>query len=178
MIFWLNSIVRWIRMTFQAVRNVRNRWAPELKQLSDNIEKLEESLAGTDDCVLDIYSLEETHGDRMTVLEEELTSVKADITDLKDHLNSVIKELNVITDGGIEKKLELQEEELDAVKAENIEMRSHFNSMIKQLNGITALVNEKHGHDVIKQTFEINPPPNKGYNLRSYDIDEDSFDMV
>ena len=103
MIFWLNSIVRWIRMTFQAVRNVRNRWAPELKQLSDNIEKLEESLAGTDDCVLDIYSLEETHGDRMTVLEEELTSAKADIADLKDHLNSVIKELNVITDGGIEK---------------------------------------------------------------------------
>ena len=49
MIFWLNSIVRWIRMAFQAVRNVRNQWAPEVKQLSDNIEKLEESLAGTDD---------------------------------------------------------------------------------------------------------------------------------
>ena len=137
MIFWLNSIVRWIRMTFQAVRNVRNRWAPELKQLSDNIEKLEESLAGTDDCVLDIYSLEETHGNRMDVLEKEL----------------------------------------DAVKAENIEIRSHFNSMIKQLNSITALVNEKHGHDMIEQTFEIDPPPNKGYNLRSYVVvDEDSFD--
>ena len=137
MIFWLNSIVRWIRMTFQAVRNVRNRWAPELKQLSDNIEKLEESLAGTDDCVLDIYSLEETHGNRMDVLEKEL----------------------------------------DEVKAENIEMRSHFNAMIKQLNSITALVNEKHGHDMIEQTFEIDPPPNKGYNLRSYVVvDEDSFD--
>ena len=137
MIFWLNSIVRWIRMTFQAVRNVRNRRAPELKQLSDNIEKLEESLAGTDDCVLDIYSLEETHGNRMDVLEKEL----------------------------------------DAVKAENIEIRSHFNSMIKQLNSITALVNEKHGHDMIEQTFEIDPPPNKGYNLRSYVVvDKDSFD--
>ena len=55
-------------------------------------------------------------------------------------------------------------------------MRSHFNSMIKQLNGITALVNKKHGHDVIEQTFEIDPPPNKGYNLRSYVVDEDSFD--
>ena len=148
--FWLNSIVRWIRMTFQAVRNVRNQWAPELKQLSDNIEKLEEFLAGTDDCVLDIYSLEETHGNRMTVLEEELTSVKACITDLKDHLNSVIKE------------------ELNAVKAENIEMRNHFNSMIKELNAITAFVNEKHGHKRIEQTFEIDPPPNKGYNLRVY----------
>ena len=91
MIFWLNNIVRWIRMTFQAVRNVRNQWVPELKQLSDNIEKLEESLAGTDDCVLDIYSLEETHGNRMDVLEEELTSVKASIADLENHLNSLRK---------------------------------------------------------------------------------------
>ena len=86
MFFWVTGIIRWIRMTFQAVRNVRNRWAPELKQLSDNIEKLEESLAGTDDCVLDIYSLEETHGNRMDVLEEELTSVKAYLIDLKKSL--------------------------------------------------------------------------------------------
>ena len=137
MIFWLNSIARWIRMTFQVVRNVRNRWTPELKQLSDNIEKLEESLAGTDDCVLDIYSLEEAHGNRMDVLEKEL----------------------------------------DAVKTENVEMRNHFNSMIKELNAITTFVNEKHGHKIMEQTFEIDPPPNKGYNLRSYVVvDEDSFD--
>ena len=70
-------IIRWIRMAFQAVQNVRRQWAPELQQLSDHIKKLEESLAGTDDCVLDIYSLEETHGNRMDVLEEELASVKA-----------------------------------------------------------------------------------------------------
>ena len=83
MVFWVTSIIRWIRMTFQAVRNVRNRWAPELQQLSDHIEKIEESLAGTDDCVLDIYSLEETHGNRMDVLEEELASVKACLIALK-----------------------------------------------------------------------------------------------
>ena len=70
-------IIRWIRMAFQAVQNARRRWAPELQQLSDHIEKIEESLAGTDDCVLDIYSLEETHGNRIDVLEEELASVKA-----------------------------------------------------------------------------------------------------
>ena len=70
-------IIRWIRMAFHAVQNVRRQWAPELQQLSDHIEKLEESLAGTDDCVLDIYSLEERHGNRMDVLEEELASVKA-----------------------------------------------------------------------------------------------------
>ena len=118
MIFWLDRVFSGIRMAFRVVQNVRNHWAPELKQLSDNIEKLEESLVGIDDCVQDIYSLEETHGNRMDVLEEELTSIKTCIVDLKDHLNSVIKE------------------KFDAVKTENIEMRNHFNSMVKELNDI------------------------------------------
>ena len=131
MFFWVTGIIRWIRMTFQTVRNVRNRWAPELKQLSDHIEKLEESLAGTDDCVLDIYSLEETHGNRMDVLEEELTSVRAYLISLK--------------------------KEFDAVKTENVEMRNDFNSMIKELNAITAFVNEKHGHKIIEQTLKLTP---------------------
>ena len=55
MLFWLNKLFHWIRMTFQAVQNVRNRWVPELKKLSDNVEKLEASLTGTDECVVDIY---------------------------------------------------------------------------------------------------------------------------
>ena len=94
MFFWITGIIRWIRMTFQAVQNVRHRWAPELKQLSDHIEKLEDSLAGTDDCVLDIYSLEETHGNRMDVLEEELRSVKAAVAALENHFNSEIKKMS------------------------------------------------------------------------------------
>ena len=64
-------------MAFHAVQNARRQWAPELQQLSDHIEKLERSLAGTDDCVLDIFDLEERHGNRMDVLEEELASIKA-----------------------------------------------------------------------------------------------------
>ena len=147
MFFWVTGIIRWIRMTFQAVRNVRNRWAPELKQLSDNIEKLEESLAGTDDCVLDIYSLEETHGNRMDVLEEELTSVKASVAALENNLNSLIKKM------------------FDAVKAENAEIKNHFKRMIER----DELMKEN------EQTSEIDPPPNKGYNLRSYVVDENSF---
>ena len=102
----ITKIFDWIRMAFQAVRNARNAWEPELKKLHDNLLKLEDSLAGTDDYVVDIFSLEEKHEDRLTVLEEKLTSAKTDITDLKDHLTSVIKELNVITNGGIEKKLD------------------------------------------------------------------------
>ena len=75
-------------MAFQAVQNVRHRWAPELQQLSDHIEKIEQSLAGTDDCVLDIYSLEETHGNRMDVLEEELASVKACLIALRKEFDA------------------------------------------------------------------------------------------
>ena len=146
MFFWVTGIIPWIKMTFQMVRNVRNRWAPELKQLSDNIEKLEESLAGTDDCVLDIYSLEETHGNRMDVLEEELASVKTSVAALENHLNSLIKKM------------------FDAVKAENVEIKKHFDLMIKR----DEMENE--------QSFETDPVSNKGYNLRSYVVDENSFD--
>ena len=82
------QIVRWIRMAFHAVQNARRRWAPELQQLNDHIEKLEQSLAGTDDCVMDIYSLEETHGNKMDVLEEELTSIKACLIALKKEFDA------------------------------------------------------------------------------------------
>ena len=116
MFFWLTGIIRRIKMTFQEAQKVWNRWVPEIKKLSDNVEKLEESLAGTDDCVLDIYSLEETHGDRINVLEEELASVKTSVAALENHLNSLIKR--------------------DELMMEN------------------------------EQSFEIVPPPNKGYNLR------------
>ena len=82
------QIVRWIRMAFHAVRNARRQWAPELQQLSDHIEKLERSLAGTDDCVMDIYSLEQRHGNRMDVLEEELASIKACLIALKKEFDA------------------------------------------------------------------------------------------
>ena len=131
MIFWLNRVFHWIRMAFQAVQNARNRWVPELKKLSDNVEKLEASLIGTDECLLEVYELEEKHDERITTLEEEMAGLKG----------------------------------------ENVEMRNHFNSMIKQLNGITTLVNEKHGHKIIEETFELDTtPPNKGYSLRSYKL--------
>ena len=141
MFFWVTGIIRWIRMTFQAVQNVRHRWAPELKQLSDHIEKLEQSLAGTDDCVLDIYSLEETHGNRMDVLEEELRSVKASLANLENHLNSLIKKM------------------FDACKVENEEIKNHFKRMIER----DEMENE--------HTSEMDSPANKGYNLRSHVID-------
>ena len=116
-----------------ASQTVRYRWVPELQKLSDNVEKLKESLAGTDDCLLEMYGLEERHDQRITSLEEEVAGLKA----------------------------------------ENVEMRNHFNSMIKQLIGITTFVNEKHGHKIIEETFELDTdttPPNKGYSLRSYKL--------
>ena len=141
MFFWVTGIIRWIRMTFQAVQNVRNRWAPELKQLSDDIEKLQESLAGTDDCVLDIYSLEETHGNRMDVLEKELRSVKASVAALENRLNSEIKKMS------------------DVQCPMSVEIKNHFKRMIER----NEMENE--------HTSEMDPPTNKGYNLRSHVID-------
>ena len=83
-------------MASQTLQTIRNGWAPEIKRLNDNLEKLEASLSGTDECVLDIYSLEETLQDKIHLLDAELSTIKADIADLKDHLTSVIKELDVI----------------------------------------------------------------------------------
>ena len=97
MLFWLNKIFRWIRMTFQAVQNVRNRWVPELKKLSDNVEKLEASLTGTDECVVDIYELEEKHDDRITTLEEEVSGLKGENVEMRSHFNAMIKQLNDLT---------------------------------------------------------------------------------
>ena len=133
-------IFRWIRMAFHAVQNVRRQWAPELQQLSDHIEKLEESLAGTDDCVLDIYSLEETHGNRMDVLEEELASVKACLIALR--------------------------KEFDAHKNTRCpmpeEIKNHFKRMIER--------DEQTSEFDPGTTPPPNPPSGKGYNLRSHVI--------
>ena len=157
MFFWLNKILQGLKMASQTLQTIRNGWAPEIKRLNDNLDKLEASLSGTDECVLDIYSLEETLQDKIHLLDVELSTIKADIADLKDHLTSVTKELAVITDGGIEAKLLCQEEE-------SIQMRNHFNSMIKQLNEVTAFVNQKYGYRIIEETAEFDrgttPPPN------------------
>ena len=46
--------------------------------------------------MLDIYRLEETLQDKLLLLEGELSTIKVDVVELKDHLASVIKELDVI----------------------------------------------------------------------------------
>ena len=79
-------------------QTVANRWIPEVKKLNDQLEKLQDSLAGTDDCVVDIYGLEERLEEKVELLEEELTAVKAQNAELRNHLNSTIKELNAIAE--------------------------------------------------------------------------------
>ena len=171
MFFWLNKILHGLKMASETLQTIKNGWAPEIKRLNDNLEKLEASLTGTDECVLDIYSLEETLQDKITILDAELTTVKTDVANLKDHLDSVFRELNGITGGANEKNLIFQEAEIFALKAENIEMR-------KQLNELAAIVNQKHGYEIIEKPDErikidqgTTPPP--GYNLRSHVINID-----
>ena len=133
-----------------SIQTVTSLWVPEIKRLNDQLKKLEDSLAGTDDCVVDIFSLEEKLEDKMVYLED-LASAKADIAALKDHLNSVLKER-------VENKLESLEEELTAVKALNVELRNHLNSAIKELNNIAGFVNQQYDDDLIEQTYEIDSP--------------------
>ena len=175
-------IVRWIKMAFHAVQHARRQWAPELQQLNDHIEKLEQSLAGTDDCVLDIYSLEERHGTRIDILEEELTSIKTDIADLKDHLASVIKELDVITNGGIEEELASVKtclialtKEFDAHKNAQCpmpkEIKHYFKTMVERDE--TIMDRDEVDRGATPPPGTTSPPnsPTKGYNLRSHVID-------
>ena len=80
-------------MAYQAVRN---QMIPEIKKLNESIEKLQESIEGTDTCMLDIYELEEKLDDRINTLEEEVTALKVENVDIRDHLRCAIKELNTI----------------------------------------------------------------------------------
>ena len=47
----------------------------------------------------------------------------------------------------------------------SVEIKNHFKKMIER----DELMKEN------EQTSEIDSPPNKGYNLRSYDVDKDSL---
>ena len=136
-------IVRWIKMAFHAVQHARRQWAPELQQLSDHIEKLEQSLAGTDDCVLDIYSLEERHGNRIDGLEEELGSVKA-------CLIALTKEFDAHKNA----KCPMPEE-----------IKHYFKTMMERDETIVGRDEVDHG------TTPPPTSPTKGYNLRSHVID-------
>ena len=130
-------------MAFHAVQHARRQWAPELQQLSDHIKKLEQSLAGTDDCVLDIYSLEERHGNRIDALEEELASVKACLIALT--------------------------KEFDAHKNAQCpmpeEIKHYFKTMIERDEPIMDR------DEVDHSTTPPPNSPTKAYNLRSHVID-------
>ena len=136
-------IVRWIKMAFHAVQHARRQWAPELQQLSDHIEKLEQSLAGTDDCVLDIYSLEERHGNRIDALEEELASVKACLITLT--------------------------KELDAHKNARCPMPEEIKHYFKTMMERDETIVDR--DEVDCGTTPPPNSPTKGYNLRSHVID-------
>ena len=130
-------------MAFHAVQHARRQWAPELQQLNDHIEKLERSLAGTDDCVLDIYSLEERHGNRIDALEEELASVKACLIALT--------------------------KEFDAHKNAKCPMPEEIKHYFKTIMERDEPIMDR--DEVDRGTTPPPNSPTKGYNLRSHVID-------
>ena len=135
-------------MAFHAVQHARRQWAPELQQLNDHIEKLERSLAGTDDCVLDIFDLEERHGNRIDGLEEELASVKACLLALT--------------------------KEFDAHKNVKCPMPEEIKHYFKTIMNRDEPIMDRDEVDVVPTPPPgTTPPPNsptKGYNLRSHVI--------
>ena len=108
-----------------AYHAVRNQLIPEIEKINEHTKKLEESMAGTDECVMDIFGLEEKLGDRLDHLEEEFQN-----------------------------KVDGLEDELTSVKGENIELKNHLNSVIKELNAITELLNDKYDI-LIETTYEL-----------------------
>ena len=129
-------------MAFHAVQHARRQWAPELQQLNDHIEKLERSLAGTDDCVLDIYSLEERHGNRIDAVEEELKSVKTCLIALT--------------------------KEFDAHKNDRCPMPKEIKDYFKTIMERDEPIVDR--DEVDRGTAPPPNSPTKGYNLRSHVI--------
>ena len=130
-------------MAFHAVQHARRQWAPELQQLNDHIEKLERSLAGTDDCVLDIYSLEERHGNRIDALEEELKAIKACLIALT--------------------------KEFDAHKNARCPMPKEIKDYFKTIMERDEPIVDR--DEVDRGTTPPPNSPTKGYNLRSHVIE-------
>ena len=86
MFFWLNKILQGLKMASQTLQTIRNGWAPEIKRLNDNLEKLEASLTG-----------------RVKVLEARLDGVEDNV------------ELRVSQNEG-DRKIELFEEQIKALE--------------------------------------------------------------
>ena len=66
----------------------------ELKRLHAKLDEMEASIAVTDSCTAEIFGEEEKIDDRLTNMEAEITGLKVENIELRNHLNCAIKELN------------------------------------------------------------------------------------
>ena len=62
-------------------------------KINEELEKLNESICVTDECVVDIYGFEKRLEDKFEHLEEELATIKTENLKLKGQLDSIIKQL-------------------------------------------------------------------------------------
>ena len=65
--------------------------------MNNQYDELEASIRVTDSVCVEIFGEEEKLEDRIVVLEEEVTSLKVQNIELRNHVNSVIEELNAVT---------------------------------------------------------------------------------
>ena len=67
-----------------------------VERINADLAKLQNSIEGTDTCMVDIYEGQEKLEDRINELEEEVTAVKVQYVDIRTHLRGAIKQLNEI----------------------------------------------------------------------------------
>ena len=73
-----------------AARSILNKLEPKMEALRDTVTTLEETLKSTYVNIQDVNEVQDKIQDRVDVLEEEVTALKAQNSGLKDHLNMVI----------------------------------------------------------------------------------------
>ena len=68
----------------------------ELKRMNERMSKLEDSVVSVDHVAMETIDDHEKMEDRLDTLQEEVTSLKGQNIELRNHLNSAINELNNI----------------------------------------------------------------------------------
>ena len=87
-------------MAYQSLNLPRNEVQKvnvQLETINEKMDELQSSVAATYNCTVEISGEEEKIDDRVTLLEEEVMSLKVQNIELRNHLNSAIRELNEVT---------------------------------------------------------------------------------
>ena len=116
------------------------------------MEKLEESVELSNDCMKVLHGDQEKNEDRLKLLEERVAVLKVQLERLEDSVE--------ISDGCTEEnedKLELLEERVAVLKVQNMELKNHLNYVIDGLNGVIQLLNNRYSTSTLMTPIDTQP---------------------